>query len=141
MEKLNRTMALLSGFGQEKAVICCRFTHEIEAIADKFDEFHWTYKIISGSYEWDMNFDVDFVILQVKSGLGFDLSEANTYVFYSWDHSHITFEQARFRIMNMELTDWVNYYFMMARDTIEDEYYEAVARKKDFSTLVLDRYR
>ncbi len=140
-EKLDRLMALLSGFGKEKVVICCRFTHEIEAIAETFDEFQWTYKIISGSHEWDLQFDVDYVILQVKSGLGFDLSEANTYVFYSWDHSHITFEQSRFRIMNMELTDWVNYYFMMADDTIEAEYYEAIAKKKDFSTLVLDRYR
>lgn len=140
-EKLNKLMGLLSGFGQGKVVICCRFTHEIEAIADEFDDFNWTYKIISGQHEWDLQFDVDYVILQVKSGLGFDLSEANTYVFYSWDQSHITFEQARFRIMNMELTDWVNYFFMMANDTIEDEYYEAVVRKKDFSTLVLDRYR
>jgi superfamily II DNA or RNA helicase len=140
-EKLDKLMGLLSGFGQEKVVICCRFTHEIEAIADEFDAFNWTYKIISGQHEWDMQFDVDYVILQVKSGLGFDLSEANTYVFYSWDHSHITFEQARFRIMHMENTDWVKYFFMMANDTIEDEYYEAVARKKDFSTLVLDRYR
>jgi hypothetical protein len=28
----------------------------------------------------------------------------------------------------------------MAKETIEDEYYQAVARKKDFSKLVLDRY-
>jgi superfamily II DNA or RNA helicase len=140
-EKLDKLMHLLSGFGQEKAVICCRFTHEIEAIAAQFEWFNWTYKIISGKHEWDMKFDVDYVILQVKSGLGFDLSEANTYVFYSWDHSHITFEQARFRILHMENTDWVKYFFLMANDTIEDEYYEAVAKKKDFSTLVLDRYR
>ena len=140
-EKLDRLMALLSGFGQEKAVICCRFTHEIEAIAEAFDDFNWTYKIISGQHEWDMQFDVDYVILQVKSGLGFDLSEANTYVFYSWDHSHITFDQARFRIMSMKYTSWVKYFFLMARDTIEEEYYEAVAKKKDFSTLVLDKYR
>jgi len=140
-EKLDRLMGLLSGFGQEKVVICCRFTHEIESIAKEFDEFGWTYKIISGQHEWDGQFDVDFVLLQVKSGLGFDLSAANTYVLYSWDHSHITFEQSRMRIMHMENTDWVKYFFLMARDTIEDEYYEAIAKKKDFSTLVLDRYR
>jgi len=140
-EKLEKLMELLSGFGQEKAVICCRFTHEIDAIAAKFEEFNWTYKIIDGRNEWDDKFDVDFVILQVKSGLGFDLSAANAYIFYSWDHSWITFDQSRFRIMNMETTNWVYYYFMMADDTIEDEFYEAIAKKKEFSTLVLDRYR
>ena len=140
-EKLDRLMGLLSGFGKEKAVICCRFTHEIEAIAEKFDEFHWTYKIVDGKHQWDEKFDVDYVILQVRTGLGFDLSAANAYVFYSWDHSHITFDQSRFRIMNMETTTWVYYYFMMANDTIEDEYYEAVKTKREFSELVLDKYR
>ena len=140
-EKLDRLMQLLSGFGKEKAVICCRFTHEIEAIAEKFDEFHWSYKLIDGRNQWDDNFDVDYVVMQVKTGLGFDLSQANAYVFYSWDHSWITFDQSRFRIMNMETTEWVKYYFMMATDTIEDEYYEAVAKKKEFAKLVLDKYR
>ena len=140
-EKLDRMMELLSGFGPEKAVICCRFTHEIDAIAAKFEEFQWTYKIIDGRNEWDDEFDVDYVILQVKSGLGFDLSEAKAYVFYSWDHSWITFDQSRFRIMNMETTDWVYYYFLMAENTIEDEFYEAVAKKKEFAQLVLDKYR
>ena len=140
-EKITKLMDLCSGLGSKKVVICCRFTHEIEAIRAAFDEFGWTHKEISGQSEWDGEFDVDFVILQVKSGLGFDLSDSNTYVFYSWDHSYITFEQARMRIMNMETTEWVNYYFLMARDSIEDEYYEAPIRKKDFSTLVLDKYR
>ena len=140
-EKLTKLMQLLSGMDDRKVVICCRFSHEIEAIEEMFDEFGWTYKEISGRSEWDDKFDVDYVILQVKSGLGFDLSQSNTYIFYSWDHSYITFEQSRFRIMNMETTDWVNYFFLMARDTIEDEYYEAPNRKKDFTTLVLDKYR
>jgi hypothetical protein len=43
--------------------------------------------------------------------------------------------------MNMEETEQVNYHFLMARDTIEEEYYEAISRKKDFSALVLDKYR
>lgn len=139
-EKITCLMQLLSGL-QGKVVICCRFTHEIVAIQKKFDEFNWTHKEVSGKVRWDGKFDVDFVVLQVRSGLGFDLSESNTYVFYSWDHSYITFEQARFRIMSMKNTKQVNYYFLMARDTIEDDYYSAVAKKKDFAQLVLDRYR
>lgn len=139
-EKITKLMQLLSGL-KGKIVICCRFSHEIAAIQEKFDEFNWSHKEISGKSPWDGEFDVDFVLLQVKSGLGFDLSESNTYVFYSWDHSYITFEQARFRIMSMKNTEQVNYYFLMARDTVEDDYFNAVARKKKFAQLVLDRYR
>jgi superfamily II DNA or RNA helicase len=140
-EKLTALMQLLSGMDGRKLVICARFTHEIKAINELLDEFRWTYKEISGSSEWDNKFDTDVVVMQVRSGLGFDLSEANTYIFFSWDHSFITFEQSRFRIMSMEHTSQINYFFLMARGTIEDEYYTAVSRKKDFSTLVLDKYR
>ena len=140
-EKLTCLMQVLSGMDDRKLVICARFTHEIKAINELLDEFKWTHKEISGSSEWDGEFDTDVVVMQVRSGLGFDLSEANTYIFFSWDHSYITFEQSRFRIMDMERTRQINYHFLMARDTIETEYYEAVTRKKDFSTLVLDKYR
>ncbi len=140
-EKLICLMEVLSGLGKKhKVVICARFTHEIEAIREQLTAFKWTHKEISGTSEWDGKFNKDVVVLQVKSGVGFDLSESNTYIFYSWDHSYITFEQSRFRIMNMEDTEQVNYYFLMAKETIEDEYYQAVARKKDFAKLVLDRY-
>jgi len=140
-EKLTALMELLSGMDDRKLVICARFTHEIKAINELLDEFRWTHKEISGSSEFDGKFDTDVVVLQVRSGLGFDLSEANTYIFFSWDHSYIVFEQSRFRIMDMERTTQINYHFLMARNTIETEYYEAIARKKDFSALVLDKYR
>lgn len=140
-EKMTKLMQVCSGLGSEKAVICCRYTHEIEAIRKKFDEFNWTYKEISGNSEWDGDFDVDFVILQVKGGLGFDLSEASTLIFYSWDHSYITFEQSRFRVMNMKTTTKVNYHFLIARDSIEEDYYQAIAKKKEFSSVILDHRR
>ncbi len=140
-EKLECMMNVLSGLGDEKVVICARFTHEVKAIEAMLDEFQWTWKEISGASEWDGKFNKDVVVLQVKSGLGFDLSKSNTYIFYSWDHSYITFEQARFRIMNMEHTRMVRYFFLIARDTIEESYYEAIKRKKDFSEVVLDRHR
>lgn len=140
-EKLDHLMNVCSGISDQKVVIICRNTHEIEAVAKRFEEFKWTYKIVDGHNEWDGVFDTDFVILQVRSGLGFDLSESATIVFYSWDHSYITFEQSRFRVMNMETTTKVNYIFLIARDTIEEDYYTAVAKKKDFSTLILDKRR
>lgn len=138
-EKLDLLMNVCSGIPDEKVVICCRYRHEIKAIRELFDEFQWTYKEVSGSSEWDGVFDTDFVILQVRSGLGFDLSEAATIVFFSWDHSYITFEQSRFRVMNMKTTTKVKYIFLIAEGTIEEEYYEAISRKKDFAGLVLDR--
>ena len=140
-EKLHALLGICSGLGPEKAVICCRYTHEIAAISMAFDDMNWSYKLVDGNNEWDGEFDVDFVILQVKSGLGFDLSESATCIYYSWDHSYITFEQSKMRIMNMETTVKVTYIFLIANDSIEEDYYEAIAKKKDFSELVLDKRR
>ena len=140
-EKLWKLMEVCSGLGKEKAVVCARFTHEIEAIAKEFDGMNWTYKIVNGQNEWDGVFDADFVILQVKSGIGFDLSEACTCIYYSWDHSYITFEQSKMRILNMEDSVRVTYIFLIARNTVEEQYYVAIKEKKDFSTLVLDHYQ
>ncbi len=138
-EKIDRLMQICSGVPDEKIIVCCRYKHEIAAIREQFDDFGWSYKIVDGSNEWDGVFDTDFVIMQVRSGIGFDLSEAATIVFFSWDHSYITFEQSRFRVMNMETSTKVKYIFLIAEGTIEEDYYEAVSRKKDFAQLVLDR--
>ena len=99
-----------------------------------------SWKTISGRSEFDGQFDVDVIILQIQSGEAIDLSAANTYIFYSWNHSLINFEQARFRVQAFD-TGQVNYLFLIAEGTVDEDLYTAVVRKKNVSTLVCDRYR
>ena len=122
-----------------KIVICARYRHELGYIA-AFLEGDRTYKLVAGGHEWDGKFDTDVVLLQVQSGVAVDMSAANTYIFYSWDFSYINYEQSRFRVMSFD-TEQVNYYFLMARDTVDEDIYEAVTKKKNLATLVCDRYR
>lgn len=123
-----------------KLVICCRFKHEIEEIGKRLDRIDRTWKIISGKHEYNGEFDVDVIILQIQSGEAIDLSLANSYIYYSWNHSFINHEQARFRVQAFDTTQ-VNYWYLVATGTVDEPMYEAVVKKKKVSTLICDTYR
>ncbi len=123
-----------------KLVICCRFKHEIDRIGEVLDGANLSWKRISGRVDYNGEFDTDVIILQVQSGEAIDLSAANTYIYYSWNQSLIDFEQSRFRVQSFDTTQ-VNYWFLMAEDTVDGDMYTSVVKKKDLSTLVCDRYR
>jgi superfamily II DNA or RNA helicase len=89
-------------------VVCCRFKHEITRIGELLEKRGISWKIIAGRHPYDGNFDVDVIILQVQGAEAIDLSLANTYIWYSWNHSLINFEQARFRVQSFD-TEQVNY--------------------------------
>lgn len=125
---------------RKKLVICCRFKHEIARIGELLEKQGTTWKVISGKNEYNGEFDTRVIILQVQSGEAIDLSAANTYIYYSWNESLINYEQARFRVQSFD-TEQVNYWYLMARGTVDEEKYEAVVRKKDLLTLVCDHYR
>lgn len=121
-------------------VVCCRFKHEITRIGELLEKRGISWKIIAGRHPYDGNFDVDVIILQVQGAEAIDLSLANTYIWYSWNHSLINFEQARFRVQSFD-TEQVNYWFLIARDTVDEDLYDVVVKKKNLATLICDRYR
>lgn len=125
---------------KKKLVICAQYTHEVEAISRLLTRKGRSWKIISGGSKFDGKFDTDCIILQIRSGEAIDLAAAGTYIFYSWNHSYINHEQARFRILEFK-TRQVNYIYLMANDTVDEEIYQAVTQKKDLATLVCDKYR
>ncbi len=123
-----------------RLVICCRFKHEITRIGELLEKKGYSWKIIAGKHPYDGEFNVDVIILQVQGAEAIDLSMSNTYILYSWNHSLINFEQARFRVQSFD-TEQVNYYFLIARDTVDEDLFEVVVRKKDLASLICDRYR
>lgn len=140
-EKLYALAVLLDRERTGKVVICARFIHEIDAIRELIDsEFDLTHKTIAGGKKYDNQFDTNIILLQIQAGVAIDLSESNTYIFYSWDFSYINYEQAKFRIMSFNVTR-VNYYYLIARDTVDEEIYDSIARKKNLAKLICDHRR
>lgn len=127
-------------FNGDKFVVVCRFIHEIERIDRKLRGLGITTKIVRGGEPYDNIFDTDCIILQVQSGIAVDMALANHLIFYSWDYSYLNFDQAKFRILDYDKPQ-ASFYFLIVRDTIDEQIYEAVRRKKNLAQLVLDRYR
>ena len=124
----------------KKLVICCRFKHEIQRIVWLLGDIEMTHRIVSGKHEFKGEFDTDVIILQIQSGEAVDFSASNTYIFYSWNQSMINYEQSRFRVQAFD-TRQVNYYYLIATDTVDEDMYESVVKKRNLSTLICDRYR
>jgi len=136
LEKLNLLLNDIDG----KVVICARFRHELDVIEELVSKRGLTYKRIAGGTTFDGKFDTDVIVLQIQSGIAIDLSVSNTYIFYSWDFSYINYEQSRFRVLSFD-TKQVNYHYLVAKGTVDEDILESLSKKKDLATLVCDRYR
>lgn len=139
MTKLGVLLITEDRLQNRKLVICCRFKHEMEEIGERLTRIGKTWKRISGKHPYNGEFDVDVIILQIQGAEAIDLSAANTYIFYSWNHSLINFEQARFRVQAFD-TLQVNYWYLIASGTVDEDMYEAVVKKRNLATLICDRY-
>lgn len=140
MVQLERLVTLDSVFSAEKFVVCANYTHELEEIAKRLDRLGRSYKIVDGDHPFDGTFDMDCVLLQVRTAEAIDLAKAKTYIFYSWNHSFIDFQQALFRILEFK-SKLVRYYFLMANETVDQDIYDAAIRKQKLAVLIADRYR
>lgn len=141
VEKLVALQRLLeSGRPGKHVVIIVRFLHEVPRIGNLLEQLGRTWKLIAGGEEFNGQFDVDAIILQVQSGVAIDLSTADSIIFFSWDYSYINYDQTTFRVISYEKRQ-VNYFYLIANGTIDEEIYEASTRKKNFARLVCDHYR
>ncbi len=124
----------------KKVVICAKFIAEIEMIAKRLPRLGLTHQVIRGGVAFDGKMEKDVTLIQIQSGIAIDLSEADTFIFYSLSHNHIHYEQAKFRILSFDKRQ-ANFYYLVGKNTIEELVYKAVTRKKSLATLVLDHYR
>ena len=124
----------------EKVVICAKFIPEIRAIEYLVSRLGLQSQTIAGGLEYRGEFEVDVTIIQIQSGVAIDLANANSFIFYSMGHNFIDYEQARFRVLSYDKRQ-VTFYYLLARNTIDELVYEAQTKKKDLSTLVLEHYR
>lgn len=140
-EKLVRLVELIKGYPRrKKIVICFRFRHEIEKVGRQLELLGRSWKRIAGGDYFDGEFDTDTILLQIKSGEAIDLSAARLFIMYSWDYSNISHEQAKFRILSFD-SELVDYIYLIANDSVDEDIYGAVRRKKRLTSVVIDKYR
>lgn len=140
-EKLDKVHEIARSLpARSKFIVICRYIHEIERLAASLANVGVTTAIVRGGQPFDGKFHCDAVIMQIQSGMAVDMSQADAIVFYSTDYSYLNFEQARFRILSYA-KEHARYFFLLARETIDEQIFDAVTRKKNLAKLVIDTYR
>lgn len=137
LEKLHEFVRSLQS--RTKFIVVARFLYEIDTIA-RFLAQSYQVQIVKGGSPYNGKFDCDCIVMQIQSGVAVDMSAADVIILYSTDYSYINFEQARFRILSYDKPN-AHYHFLLAKDTVDVQIYDALTRKKNLADLVVDTYR
>lgn len=124
----------------KKIVICARFLSEIDYIIGIVERLNLTSTVIKGGSTFEGQLETDIAIVQIQSGIGIDLSNADILIFYSWDYSYINHDQMKFRILNFTKPK-ILYYYLIMEGSVDELLYQTVTRKKRLADIVCDHYR
>lgn len=115
-----------------KIAIYYKFIAEEMAIRYIFGSDHITTEatVFNESESTDLIF-----ISQIQSGReGVNISSADALIFVNIDFSAVSYWQARARIQTKDRVKEANIHWIFAKGGIEDKIYEAVMKKKDYTT-------
>lgn len=133
--------------GNEKIVIFCKYTHEIDMISKALRKTvnHMIYDSRSKNDDWlefVRNPYIKVLITQIKKGgTGLNLQCASTVIFFSLSYSYIDLSQAKDRVHRNGQTKKVSIYYLLGKGTIEETIYRVLQKKKSGAKEILDDYR
>lgn len=127
---------------KEPVVVFCNFTADIQAAKEALAKLGRTVSELSGKcnelQQWQ-NGETDDLVVQIKAGKeGVDFTRARLCFYYSIGHSLGDYEQSLRRVHRPGQTRPVTYYHLVAEDSVDEDIYKALERKKDVVTAVLE---
>ena len=128
-------------------IVFCRFTEEIESLANTLRRRDYIVDTIQGSNRKTRNSvqrrfqegRTDILVCQIRTGgVGIDLFRSHVAVIYSTTYSRIDFDQAMARINRRGQTyeDPVRVYFLMCKDSVDEVINIAIIEKRSVSKTV-----
>lgn len=143
--KLKSLESILNENRGKKFVIFCNYSYDIHRINEYLKD---KYKIITYDSNtkdrkvWKKLNEADIFLSQIKcGGTGLNLQEASVMIFYSPSYSYIDMSQAKDRIYRRGQKKAVKIYYLLAKNTIEENIYNVLQAKKSGAKAVLDDYR
>jgi hypothetical protein len=138
-EKLTYAGALMAELGRVPIVIFVRFIPELHRVAALVRAMGRTVSLVSGDHGF-LKFTTDVIVVQIHSGVSIDLSRAEEVIFYSWGHSFLDYDQAKFRVRSYTSIR-ARYHYLIARNTIDEDLFDVVMKKASVVSVVLNKYR
>lgn len=143
-------LSLLLQNNVDQGIIYYEFDNDLPIIEQTLHSLNIPYRIVNGhtnkknsaNYieEFKQN-QVEILVMQSKSGnAGLDLTNTNNIIFYSLPESYIVFTQCKARINRIGQTKECNYYYLICKDSIEEQMISALRKKKNFSTRLFKIY-
>lgn len=151
LDVLKEVLEELCGGGQ-KVVVFARFTAEIRAICQLCVEMNLRYVMIDGSVKKEVRGEIQeqfqndpetmvFVGQLTAAGEGITLHAASYSVFFSTSYSYKDYSQAKARIHRKGQTRPCTHIALVSENTIDEQVYDALSRKEDLASNVIDRWR
>ena len=123
----------------EPVVVACKFTDEINFLANKLDSV----SRLTGKWdeleEWQSG-KTKVLLVQIDAGAeSIDLTRAKYCIIYSTGYSLDKYQQflARLRRPGADLSNKIFYYHILAENTIDDTVFEALETKKNINEAIL----
>lgn len=125
----------------EPIVVFARFTRDIQNIKEVAEKLGRTPAELSGQVRELKKFqngEANVIALQVKSGgLGIDLTRSCYCIFYSIGHSLGDYDQMVKRIHRPGQTRTVRYYYLIAKNTKDNDVFHSVQQKRDIVDYIM----
>ena len=129
-------------------IIYTEFDEDIVFVTRSLNKLKRTYVIVNGKTKKSGHLidkfkegEVDYLVIQSKSGnAGLDLTNTNNVIFYSMPESYIVYHQCKSRIRRIGQHEACNYYHLICENTVEEQIYNSLKRKKSFSTRLFKLY-
>lgn len=131
----------------EPVVVFCRFRHDLNVVHQVYQQLYpkdgYGALELSGRRnelaEWQ-NGDKEVLAVQIQAGgLGIDLTRARVAIYYSMGLSLGDHQQSLARLHRPGQTRAVLYYYLVAKDTIDERVQRALADKEDVIEAILRR--
>lgn len=135
----------------EQMVIFCKYVPEMEAIERSCKRLGLSVAMLRGGRKYkklrpqlQRDFQArkyDVAVVQLKSGVGIDLYQAQITIFYSTGHSSIDFQQAKARTYRRGQQGQVVYYYLVVKNSIDEDIQLALKEKRSVSKSILTRLK
>lgn len=145
--KLEALKELIEDHNNEKVVIFCKYSWEIDRIQEELSKYKKHLLVYDGRTKdkdvwYKLNNESNIMIAQIKSGgTGLNLQCASTVIFYSLPYSYIDVSQAKDRVYRNGQKHKVSIYYLIAKNTIEENIYRVICAKKSGAVAILDDFR
>lgn len=149
--RLRRLMSVLERHPNEQKVIFCKYVPEMEAVEKLCTKMGLRVATLRGGRkhkklkpQLQRDFQAgkyDVAIVQIRSGVGIDLYQAQIAIFYSTGHSSIDFQQAKARVYRRGQQGQVVYYYLVVKNSIDEDIQLALKEKRSVSKSILKRLK